>query len=391
MATQTIKHRPYSGIRIMKIAGIHITIHYSWFVIFALILFSLSTGYFPRQYPGESSVTYWITGLIATLMLFVSILLHELSHALVARRRGIAVPEITLFLFGGVAQLSSEAKDPQTELAVAIVGPLTSFALALGFWGIQQLLVGESSFLLSSILGYLAWINIALGVFNLLPGFPLDGGRVLRAILWYARGSLVQATRIAANVSKGFAILLMILGGLQIFAGGLLGGLWLIFIGIFLQGMAQQGYQELIIQQSLGSVEVDEVMTHEVVSVSPDVPLQHLLLDYFLPYGYHGFPVMQGSQVLGIISLNDVRAVPEEARQTTRVEQVMRPADDQTIIPPQTSLHDALKKMQQHNLGRLLVMQGDHLLGMITKTGLMRFLEVKRLLPQPQASMTVGE
>ena len=385
MANHVLEHDRRSGLRLIKIAGIQITIDYSWFFIFALVVVSLSAGYFPHRFAGESTLTYWMAGLVATLMLFGSILVHELSHALVAKRAGIAVPEITLFLFGGVSRLSAEARDAKTEFAIAIVGPLTSFALALFFWGLQSGLGGEQPSLASTVLAYLVWINVALGIFNLLPGFPLDGGRVLRAILWRTKGSLTQATKIASNVGKGFAVALMILGGLQIFSGAHIGGLWLIFIGMFLRGMASQGYQELVIQQSLRGVDVHEVMIQDVVSVSPEVPVQRLLTEYFLRHGYHGFPVVRAGQVLGVVSLDDVRAVPEEARYTTTVEQVMQPVSSLTTISPQTSLNDALKKMMQHSLGRLLVMQGDTLLGMITKTGLLRFLEVKRLLQEQHA------
>jgi Zn-dependent protease/CBS domain-containing protein len=385
MATQTTEPERRSGLRLMKIAGIQITIDYSWFFIFVLVVLSLSAGYFPHRFPGANALTYWLAGLVATLMLFASILVHELSHALVAQRAGIAVPEITLFLFGGVSRLSAEARDAKTEFAIAIVGPLTSFALALLFWVLQRGIEGEQSSLISTVLAYLVWINVALGIFNLLPGFPLDGGRVLRAILWRTKGSLTQATKIASNVGKGFAVALMILGGLQIFAGALIGGLWLIFIGMFLRGMAQQGYQELIMQQSLGGVDVHEVMIQDVVSVPPDMPVQRLLTEYFLRHGYHGFPVVRAGQVLGVVSLDDVRAIPEEARHTTPVEKIMQPLSSHTVIAPQTPLNEALKKMVQHSRGRLLVMQGDRLIGMITKTGLLRFLEVKRLLQEQHA------
>src|SRR5919198_2982046 len=261
MADNTGEPKLHGGLRLMHIAGIQITIDPSWFLIFLLIVFSLSAGYFPRAFPGQHVSAYWGAGVLATLLFFASILVHELAHALMAQRAGIHIPEITLFIFGGVARLSEEAEDPKTELTIAIVGPLTSFALALLFWGLNRVLAPAPPSFAHASLTYLAWINMAVGIFNLIPGFPLDGGRVLRAFLWYRSGSLTRATRTASQVGKGFAMILMLLGALQIFTGSLLGGLWLIFIGMFLRGTAEGGYQEVVLRQALADVAVHEVMT----------------------------------------------------------------------------------------------------------------------------------
>jgi Zn-dependent protease/CBS domain-containing protein len=368
----------------MKIAGIQITIDASWLVVFILVALSLSMGYFPRQFPGQSVSTYWVAGLLATLLFFGSILVHELAHALMARRAGIHTPEITLFIFGGVARLSAEARDAKTEFRIAIVGPLTSFALALLFWGLSQALETDQPSLPGAVLSYLTWINVALGVFNLIPGFPLDGGRVLRAFLWHRYGSLTVATRTASDIGKGFALVLMFFGGIQIFTGSLLGGLWLIFIGMFLRGMAEGGYQEVVLRQALAGVAVQDVMTQNVVRVPPDLSTSRLLSEYFLRYGYHGFPVAQNGKVSGVVSLEDVQHIPEDKRSTTTVEQIMQPLSDRTTIVPQAPLTDALSKMAHEGSGRLLVMQDAMLHGMITKTGLLRFLEIKRILEPDQ-------
>jgi Zn-dependent protease/CBS domain-containing protein len=364
----------------MQIAGIQITIDPSWFLIFLFIVFSLSVGYFPRAFPGQSLSTYWGAGVLATLLFFASILVHELAHSLMAQRAGIHIPEITLFIFGGVSRLSEEAKDPKTELTIAIVGPLTSFALALFFWGLNHLLASEQFPFAHVILSYLTWINMAVGIFNLIPGFPLDGGRVLRAFLWYRSGSLTRATRTASHVGKGFAIVLMLLGALQIFTGALLGGLWLIFIGMFLRGTAEGGYQEVVLRQALADVAVHEVMTEDVISVPQDLPVSRLLTEYFLHYGYHGFPVTQNGQVIGVVSLNAVRQVPESERTAITVAQIMRPLSGHITIAPQAPLSEALTKMIQEDTGRLLVLQDGTLHGLITKTGLLRFLEIKQIL-----------
>lgn len=380
MAIEKTEPRRPSGLRLMNIAGIQVTIDPSWFLIFLLVVFSLSVGYFPREFPGQSVYVYWGAGVLATLLFFASVLVHELAHSLMAQRSGIHIPEITLFIFGGVARLSEEAKDPKTELTIAIVGPLTSFALALLFWGLSRALALEQPSVARAILAYLTWINMAVGIFNLIPGFPLDGGRVLRAFLWYRSGSLIRATRTASDVGKGFAVVLMLFGALQIFTGSLLGGLWLIFIGMFLRGTAEGGYQEVVMQQALAGVAVHDVMLRDVVSVPQNLPVSRLLAEYFLRYGYHGFPVTQDGKVAGVVSLDAVRHVPEPERDATTVAQVMQPLSDQSSIAPQAPLIEALTKMAQEGTGRLLVMQGVTMHGMITKTGLLRFLEIKQIL-----------
>jgi Zn-dependent protease/predicted transcriptional regulator len=369
-----------SGIRLIKVGGIQIKLDYSWFIVFALVLWSLSAGYFPRVYPDQSTQTYWTAGLIAAFLFFVSVVTHELSHSFMAIRSGIKISEITLFIFGGMARLSEEADDPKTEFKIAIVGPLTSFALAIVFWLIRNAIQGDQPSIIVEIFGYLAWINVALGVFNLIPGFPLDGGRVFRAVWWWKTGSMIEATRVASDIGKGFAIVLMILGGLQIFSGALVGGLWFIFIGMFLRGMAEVGYNELVMKKSLEGTRIQDVMIRDLVTVSPNLSIKRLITDYFLRYGYRGFPVITDGKVSGMISLANVKDLSEQEQADRIVEQVMAPINGETIIPPETSLIEALKKMSQQKTARLLVMRGDQMMGMITQTGLLRFLEMKRAL-----------
>ena len=368
------------GINLIKIGGIQIKLDYSWFIVFALVLWSLSAGYFPQTYPERTTLTYWTAGLIAALLFFVSVVTHELSHSFMAIRSGIKIPEITLFIFGGMARLSEEAGDPKTEFKIAIVGPLTSFALAVVFWLIQNAIRGDQPSIIVEIFGYLAWINIALAVFNLIPGFPLDGGRVFRAFWWWKNGSMIEATRVASDIGKGFAIVLMILGGVQIFSGALIGGLWLIFVGMFLRGMAQGGYQQLVIEKSLEGTRVQDIMIRDVVTAAPDLSLKQLIADYFLRYGYRGFPIMTDGKVSGMISLANVKDLSEQEQADKMVKQVMTPINGAMTILPETSLIEALKKMSQEKVTRLLVMRGDQMMGMITQTGLLRFLEIKRAL-----------
>jgi Zn-dependent protease/CBS domain-containing protein len=378
--------KPGSGINLFKVAGIQINIDVSWFIIFLLVLWSLSAGYFPRQFPGQTAQIYWGAGLVATLLFFFSVLFHEMSHSLMAQRCGIEISEIKLFIFGGVARLSEDSKNPVTEFKIAVVGPLSSFVLAIFFWFCHKLLGGLQFPLAQAVTGYLVWINVALGIFNLLPGFPLDGGRILRAILWYKTGSLSRATKWASDVGKGLAVALMVLGALQIFAGMLIGGIWLIFIGMFLRGVAEGGYQEVVMRQSLEDVEVHEVMIEDVVTVQPDLTVRELVTDYFLKYGFKGFPVMDGGKVSGVISLAEIKDIDRDHDQTTRVADIMLSLEDTMVISPDTSLVIAMRKMLTENIARLLVMENDQLLGMITKTGLMRFLEIRNILEESRPS-----
>jgi Zn-dependent protease/CBS domain-containing protein len=368
------------GITLFRVAGIRISLDISWFIIFALVLLALSAGYFPRNFPGQEPQTYWIAGFVATLLFFASVLIHELSHSLVAIRAGLEIPEITLFIFGGVSRLSQEPKDPVTELRIALVGPLSSFVLAAVFWVLKTMLRGFEPSLIVAVLGYLAWINLALGVFNLIPGFPLDGGRVFRAIWWWKTGSLTRATKIASDIGKGFAVALMVLGGLQIFGGALISGLWLVFIGMFLRGMSVRGYEEVVIRQALEGVHVEEVMVRDVVSVPPNLTVAALVHDYILKYAYRGFPVVENGRVLGVVSIAAVKDVPPEEQPSTRVEEIMVPTSEAMLIGAKASLAEALVRMSRDGEERLLVASQGRLQGMVTKTGLLRFVQIKQIL-----------
>lgn len=370
------------GIHLFSIAGIRIIIDYSWFIIFVLVAVSLSAGYLPQKNPGASPVSYWVAGLVATAAFFFSILFHELAHSLVALRAGISIPSITLFLFGGVSRLSEEPKEPKTDLRIAIVGPLSSFVLAGVFWLVGQKL-GSSVHvhpLARAVVEYLAFINLALGIFNLAPGFPLDGGRVLRAIIWWRTGSADRATRIVSDLGKGFALTLIFAGAYVILQGALLGGIWLIFIGMFLRGSAAQGYEQMVLQRALQSARVSEVMIEDPVTLSPDIALSEVVDHYFLRYGYRGFPVVEGGSVVGLVSVNDVAGLPVSERAARRVREVMRPLDASRVISKDASLLEALEKLSPPGVGRLVVVENGKLIGLVTKTGLVRLLEVRRVL-----------
>jgi len=376
------------GISLFRVAGTEVRLDYTWFFIFALVLVSLAGGYFPRSHPGLPTSSYWAAGALATLLFFVSIVLHELSHAWMARASGIPVPVITLFLFGGVSQMSEEPSKPETDLRVAVVGPLTSFALAGAFWAVHAALAPPvTSPLFASVALYLAWINAALGTFNLLPGLPLDGGRILRALAWWKTGSLRRGTRIASNAGKGIAVGLMILGGLEIFSGALVGGIWLVLIGLFLRGTAEAGYQSVVMLQSLEQVNVRDVAIANPVTVSPQLTLQELVDEYFLRHGFRAYPVVDGASVLGLISVEALRDLAPDERRSATVKEHMTPLAELGAVAPDLPVADAFKRLPSAPGGRLLVLD-DHgdLVGLLTKEGLARFLEIRRVLEGVEAA-----
>ena len=368
------------GIKLTTVRGIEIRIDYSWFIVFALVLLSLSAGYFPQAYPNQPVQVYWLTGFLATLLFFLSVITHELAHSLMAIRSGIHIPEITLFIFGGMARLSEDARDPKTEFKIAIVGPLTSFALAAVFGLIYYALRGIQPSIVVELFGYLSWINVALGIFNLLPGYPLDGGRVLRAIWWWKTGSVVDATRVASDWGKGLAIALMVLGGLQIFAGNLIGGVWIILIGLFLRGIAEASYQEVALRKTLEGARANDVMIRDVVTASPDMSLKRAISDRFLRYGYRGFPVTDDDQVVGLISLDNVKGLSEEEQEKKTVGQVMEPLNGAMTLKEETPVSEALRRSAQNRSSHFLVMRDGRMVGMVTYTGMLRYMQVRRAL-----------
>jgi len=367
------------SIELFRVAGVQIEIDYSWLVIFLLVLWSLSAGYFPQAYPGQRTLDYWIVGLVATLFFFGSVLLHELSHAAMANRLGENVDRITLFIFGGMAHLSGEPKSADSELKIASVGPLTSLALALAFWLVSTA-IGPVPSLWTAVFRYLAFINLALALFNLLPGFPLDGGRLLRALLWKRWGDLRRATARAAQWGSRIGWGLIGLGALEIFGGALVGGLWLIFIGLFLRSAAASGYQGMVIERTLEHFRVSDIMTPEPVTLSPETSVGEAVEQYFLRFGYGGFPVVSDGRVLGVLSLSHVRHCQPQERAHKKVRDIMLALGPGLEIAPQASALAAMLKMNEANSGRLVVVDGGKMVGLITRTGLARIIQVQAQL-----------
>lgn len=368
------------SLRIGKLLGVPISIDISWLVIFALIVYTLAVGYFPQANPHFTPAMNWLAGIIAGLMLFVSVLLHELMHSYVAKKNGIGIGGITLFIFGGVSKMRDEPRTPEAELKMAIAGPATSFALAAIFWAVA--FFGGPAHLTEfgyQIVVYLAFINLMLGIFNMLPGFPLDGGRVLRAILWGSLNNLDRATRYASYVGQAFAYIFIFAGfaGMLLLRGFFLSGLWLIFIGWFLNNAAQQSYQQVALRRALSGVDVHRVMSTDFPHVDPNMCLDDFVHDYLLKYDYTAFPVTQDDSLAGIITVNEVRNLPREKWPETPVSAVTRPPEEERVIDENDDAFDALMHMAEGNLNRLIVMHDGKLKGIVTQDSIINLVRTK--------------
>jgi Zn-dependent protease/CBS domain-containing protein len=360
------------------IRGIPIRIHFTWLIIFGLLSWSLASGYFPQHYPDLPITAYWIKAIIAALFLFGSVLVHELMHALMAQSLRVPIAGITLFALGGVSEMQQEPPSPSAEFKIAIVGPLASLVLAGVFWLLWRAFEREGpdpSF--AAIALYLVGLNMVVAVFNMLPAFPLDGGRVLRAIIWGVTKNLKKATYLATRVGRIFAYILISLGAVSLFAGAGFQGIWMALIGFFLLQGAQAGYTQVMLKEALAGIAVRDIMVKDVVSVPPGLSVRALIEGYFLAHGYGGFPVVDDGQVLGIVSLADVKRVPPEEYDRLTVREVMAPLAERLTIAPEEDVSVALQRMAEDSLGRLVVMERGRMRGLVTKTGLSRFLQMK--------------
>jgi Zn-dependent protease len=344
------------GIKLTKIFGIEIWVDYSWLIVFALVMWSLAGGYFPHEYPGLGVTTYWIMGAVSAILLFICVLLHELSHSYVAQKSGIMVPRITLFIFGGVAQISEEPKSAKTEFNIAVVGPICSFILAVIFWILAKSDFATTDKRLFAIFDYLAFINIALVVFNMIPGFPLDGGRILRAYLWNRWQDAKKATYTVSQIGSGFGIALILLGLFSFFFGNLIGGIWFIFIGMFLNQAAKSGYQMTLLRDILSGVKVKNVMTSNVISVPESLSLNDLVQDYFYHYLFVSFPVVSDvGQLIGMVSIKQVKDVPKDSWHEKKVGDIMVKASEIRVLSPNDEALGALNLLMRNELGRVPV------------------------------------
>lgn len=355
------------SITLGKIRGIPLGINYTWFVIFILITLSLAQHYFPDFYPGWPKAVYWVVGLATSLLFFASLVAHELSHSLIAIRSGIPVRSITLFIFGGVARISREATRPSTELAMAAAGPLSSLTMAGVFFGLH-LLTRDLNAQASAMTYYLALINVMLAIFNMVPGFPLDGGRVLRSLLWWLTGSYLRATRIASLAGRGIAYL-MIFGGLLILMvfGNWVLGLWLVFIGWFLDMAAAASYRQAVLREALHGYHAGDLATRDCPQVPNWLTLRELADGYLRATGHRCFPVAQGGALEGVIDLKDLKKVSRGRWETTTVRQAMTSVDKVSPADTSDDALSVLEKMEEGDVECVPVAEFGRAVGVIER------------------------
>ncbi len=386
-----------SGFKLGRIFGITINIDWSWLLIFVLITYSLALEFSnPFRYSGWGTALRWGTAIVAALLFFGSVLAHELAHSIVAKARGLPVSRIILFLFGGVSNIEREPTSPATEFLMAIVGPLTSLVLGVIFLvlgGASLLATGKLTGLpprlfgpldpLSALLLWLGPINIALAIFNMVPGFPLDGGRVLRSILWAISDNLKKATLWASWIGRGIAWLLILAGismafgiTLPFFGTGLIAGIWLVFIGWFLNNAAAQSYRQVVLEDVLEGIEVSTLMRPNAVTVPPNITINELVYEYIMNTDERTFPVLDGDRLVGMVSLVDVRQVPRSEWDVTPISKVMTPAEQLTVATPHEDVTQAMNDISRHDVRQVPVLQDGHYVGVLRRADIMKWLQL---------------
>ena len=365
------------AIPIGRIFGISIDLDYSWFLVFGLVTWTLAVGYYPSEFKHWSMAEYWLMGAYTAMLLFVSVLLHELGHSVVAKRYGIAVPRITLFVFGGVSEIATEPHSPRVEFWIATSGPIVSFALALIFWELQPFLAHAEPLL--ALAKYLAILNFVLGAFNLVPGFPLDGGRIFRSILWGLTGNFRRSSTIATVTGLAAGFLLIFAGVWLALSGNLFNGLWIAFIGWFLESAAASQDQLQVVKDLLGGHKVSDVMSRDFPRVSGSATLQELVDKNVLTQGRRSFVVGNGQGSTGLITLSTIKEVPRASWPNTVASQVMIPLEKTVSIQPAAELWTALEKMGRDGVNQLPVLNGgggDRVVGMLSRDDLVHYLRV---------------
>ena len=373
-----MEDRMESSIKLGRIWGIPIGLHWSWFLIFGLVTWSLAVGYFPVEYPELPSPAYWLLGALTSVLFFGSVLLHELGHTWVALRERLKVRGITLFLFGGVAQLSDEPRTPGGEFRVSIAGPLVSAALAVLFgalWLLEQAIP-----YLAAPSEWLARMNLMLALFNMIPGFPLDGGRVLRAGVWKLTGDPQRATKVTAITGQVFAFGFIALGVWTIFQGGFFNGLWLAFIGWFLQNAAATSYAQSSLQRTLHGVTVAQAMSGAGPRIEGQMLLDRLVEERILNGGQDHFLVAEGEQVKGVLTLREITTIPHEQWSLTTAEQAMVPVDRLVRLHPQTDLMAALRTMDEAEVSQAPVVFEQEVRGILSRERVLHYISLRSLL-----------
>ncbi len=373
-------------IDLFKLFGFTVRLDMSWVIIAVLVTWSLAEGFFPSQYPSLSRTAYWLMGAAGALGLFGSIVFHELSHSLVARRYGVPIRGITLFIFGGVAEMDEEPPSPKAEFRMAIAGPIASILLSLGFYGAHfTAKAGGWPVPLLGVIRYLGFINGLLAAFNLIPGFPLDGGRVLRSVLWEWRSNLRWATRITAKIGAGFALVLIFLGLLSILRGEFVGGLWWCLIGLFLREAANASYRQLLLRKALEGEPVRRFMVSQPVTVSPSLSVERLVEDYIYKHHFKMFPVVEDGTLIGCVTIQQVKEIPRSEWKQRTVGELVKPCSTENTLHPEDDAMKALSIMRRNHTSRLMVVEGPRLVGIIALKDMLAFLSLKVELEEREA------
>lgn len=366
-------------ISLFSLFGFKVKLDITWFILAVLITWSLAKGVFPHYFEGLNTATYWWMGAAGAVGLFVSIIFHEFFHSLVAKYYGMPMKGITLFIFGGVSEMEDEPESPKIEFLMAIAGPISSVVLSGIFYLMMK--VGNSMGLpkpIGGVLGYLSIINVVLAVFNLIPAFPLDGGRVLRSILWGAKHNLRWATRVASSFGSAFGIFLIIMGIISFIAGNFIGGLWYFLIGMFIRGASKMSYKQLIIRKALAGERVERFMKTDPITVPPNLTVSELVRNYFYKYHYKMFPVLEDGTVKGCITTREIKQIPHEQWGNHKVGDLVQPCTNENSVSLHTDAVKALSLMSSTGNSRLIVLDaGERLAGIVTLKDLLKFLALK--------------
>jgi len=369
--------------KLFKWMGFEVGIDPSWIVLAVLVAWSLSAGYFPALYKQFDTATYWIMGIVGAFGLFLSIVVHEFCHSLLAKRSGVEMKGITLFIFGGVAEMGGEPPSARDEFLIAAAGPLSSFVVAALFYGLGRFGTAvQWPQAIGGVLHYLGMINLVLAIFNLIPAFPLDGGRMLRALLWRWKKDLRLATRTASQIGVGFAYFLIFIAVLRVLGGNFIGGMWMFLIGLFLLNAARMSYQQLMVRRALEGESLKRFMTDRPVTVPSELTLDRVVEDYVYEHHHKMFPVMDNGNLAGCITAAHIKSVAREQWPQKRVADIAESCSDENTISPDADAVEALAQMRRNDTGRLMVVQDHKLVGIVALKDMLSFLSMKIELEQ---------
>ena len=372
-------------LHLFTLFGFEVKLDLSWLLLALLISWSLGAGVFPQEYPDLPQLTYAWMGLAVAIGVFFSIVFHEFAHSIIARNFGLSMRGITLFIFGGVAQMEKEPPSPKAEFLIAIAGPISSFLLAGAFWLLETLARGNAwPQPLIGVTETMVLINLTVAIFNLVPAFPLDGGRVLRAALWHRKGNLRAATFTSSQIGRGFGAMLMLIGGIAVFRGYLIGGMWWFLIGIFVRGAASASYQNLVVSEMIKDHPISKFMRRDPIVVPPSTTVHDWLEDYVYQYHFKMYPVVDESALLGCITVDAVRALPQSERATTTVGELIRPCSEENTLPADTSTKELLSNiLHLKKSPRYMVVDDGKLVGMISLKDLLELISLRLELESP--------